>query len=63
MFTAYCPRHRATVLIWTSGIDRIVNTAEGIEVHFHCTCGHRGEWLTGRRAARSRSDHEPPLAS
>lgn len=49
MFTVFCPRHDAVVLIWPSGIDRIVNGDAGIEVHYHCLCGHNGVWLTGRR--------------
>jgi hypothetical protein len=35
-------------LIPISRIDRLVNTAEGIVVHFRCWCGYRGLWLTGR---------------
>jgi hypothetical protein len=51
MFTTYCPRHGAEVLIWASGIDGIDNTDHGIEIHFHCTCGYRGVHLTGRAHA------------
>ncbi len=51
MFTISCPRHDATVLIWPSGIDAIETTTRGIEVRYHCTCGHHGTWVTGRKAA------------
>jgi hypothetical protein len=51
MFTTYCPRHGADVLIWPSGIDAIDNTDHGIEVYFHCTCGYHGVYLTGRTQA------------
>lgn len=44
MLLVDCPGHGEEVLIWTSGIDRIRNTATGIEVDYHCTCGHRGVW-------------------
>lgn len=66
MFSVYCPGHRDIVLIWTSGIEQIVNTPEGIEVRYHCTCGYRGVWLTGRRSQGDVGDSvgsRPPLAS
>lgn len=47
MFVYFCPRERAEVMIWTSNIDGIVNTSEGIDVHFHCACGHRAVLQTG----------------
>lgn len=50
MFTIYCPRHQARVLIWPSGLDGIVNHDGVIDVHFHCTCGYRGVHRTGRKA-------------
>lgn len=51
MFVFHCPRHQADVLIWPSDIDGIDNTADGIDVHFHCGCGMRGVLQTG--AART----------
>lgn len=48
MFTVECPNHGARVLIWPSGVDAVRNTSRGIEVSYHCTCGHRGVWVTGR---------------
>jgi hypothetical protein len=47
MFSFSCPRHGAEVLIWSSDIDDIVNTADGIDVHFHCSCGFRAVLRTG----------------
>lgn len=49
MFTIHCPRHGGRALIWPSNIDAIVNTPQGIEVAYHCTCGAPGVWVTGRR--------------
>jgi hypothetical protein len=48
MFTIWCPQHESITLIWPSNVDAVVNTADGIEVHVHCTCGHREVILTGR---------------
>lgn len=50
MFVVNCPTHGGRVLIWTSQIEAIRNTDRGIEVVYHCTCGHGGVWLTGRDA-------------
>lgn len=50
MFTVFCPRHDADVLIWPSMIDGVRNTRAGIEVDYHCTCGNSGIWVTGRGA-------------
>lgn len=49
MFTVYCQRHGARTLIFPSSIDRVENGPEGIRVHYHCTCGERGVYRTGRR--------------
>jgi hypothetical protein len=42
MFSVMCPVHGRRVLLWPSRICQIRNTAAGIEVHYRCTCGHRG---------------------
>jgi len=47
MFSITCPQHGADVMIWSSDIDQIVNTADGIDVHFHCSCGLRAILRTG----------------
>jgi len=49
MFSVDCPRHGTRVLLGLSDIDRINNTDHGIEVHYTCTCGYVGLWLTGKR--------------
>jgi hypothetical protein len=50
MFDIYCPTHDSRVLLWTADIDSVENTEHGIVVSYHCTCGHRGTWVTGSRA-------------
>ena len=49
MFAIDCPCHGRRVLLNLSDIERIDNTSRGIEVHYICSCGHHGLWLTGRR--------------
>ena len=49
MFSVDCPQHGATVLLGLSDITQIENTDGAIRVHYTCTCGHRGVWLTGKR--------------
>ncbi len=50
MFDIYCPQHGSRVLLGFSAIDSVANTDAGIRVSFHCTCGYRGVWVTGRQA-------------
>lgn len=52
MFAVFCPRHRRSVLLSTADIERLENRDDGIAVHFRCTCGYRGLWLTGAAAER-----------
>lgn len=49
MFAIDCPRHGKRVLLSLSEIVRIDNTSRGIEVHYACSCGHHGLWLSGHR--------------
>jgi hypothetical protein len=51
MLEAHCPRHGRTVLVPSSGIDGVENTAHGIVVRWHCTCGERGTTRFARRPA------------
>jgi len=51
MFSVECPRHGDRVLLGPESIVAIVSGADGIDVHWRCTCGATGVWLTG--AARS----------
>ena len=55
MFTVHCARHESRVLIFSSGVERIRNTDQGIEVDYRCTCGQRGTWRTGRAAGTRRT--------
>ena len=48
MFSVDCPQHGANVLLGLSDIRQIENTNAGIRVHYTCSCGHRGVWLTGK---------------
>ncbi len=47
MFLAECERLGREVIIWTSSIDGIQNTENGILVHYQCACGASAEMLTG----------------
>ena len=63
MFDIYCPDHGSRILLFTNDIEEIQNTEEGIEVHYRCTCGYRGVWITGRtkgnpRVTRESRDHD-----
>jgi hypothetical protein len=49
MFDIYCPRHRARVLLGSRSIESVVNTDDGIVVHWRCRCGEHGAFVTGRR--------------
>lgn len=47
MFSFSCPQHGSDVMIWPSDIDDIVNSPDGIDMHFHCSCGFRAVLRTG----------------
>lgn len=50
MFSVECPRHHARVLLGPEAIVAMVSgPGGGIEVHWRCTCGETGMWLTGGR--------------
>lgn len=57
MLAVHCPRHGRQVLLGLGQICRIVNTDGGIEVHYRCTCGHEGLWLTGAKARYRHNGH------
>jgi hypothetical protein len=48
MFAIYCPSHQARVLLGPRAIEALVNTPDGIVLHWRCRCGTRGTELTGR---------------
>jgi hypothetical protein len=56
MFDVYCPGHRAHVLLDTSRIEAIRNTAEGPMVNWRCWCGTRGSLLGGTASLSPRRD-------
>jgi hypothetical protein len=47
MFEVYCADHRAQVLLDTSRIEAIHNTAKGAVVAWRCWCGARGALRAG----------------
>ena len=48
MFAVYCPGHRARVLLGSRSIDALVNTADGVDLHWTCRCGAHGVEHNGR---------------
>ncbi|MGH9273206.1 MAG: hypothetical protein ACRDZU_01045 [Acidimicrobiales bacterium] len=61
MFTVFCPRHQARVLLGPRAIDDVVNTPDGVVLHWHCRCGAVGTVATGRPSAVA--DHTHSAAS
>jgi len=62
MFSIHCPSHQTRILLGPRAIEALVDTADGIELHWRCHCGARGTLLTGRRAAE-RPTAEAALAA
>ncbi len=58
MFDIYCPDHGSRILLFANDIEEIRNTERGIEVHYRCTCGYRGVWITGRARGKSQPPEE-----
>jgi hypothetical protein len=52
MFDIPCPRHRSRVLLTASAVEGLVNTGDGVVVHWRCYCGARGEQRFARRPAQ-----------
>ena len=50
MFDVFCPGHQARILLGSRSIDALVNTDDGIDLHWTCRCGTRGVLRTGRGA-------------
>ena len=50
MFVIDCPTCGGRRLVLTKQITAIRNAGTGIHVHFTCSCGVRGVWVTGRKA-------------
>lgn len=51
MFTAYCPRHGAKVLLFPEHIIELRNRPNGVELSWRCTCGATGTTLIPRQQA------------
>ena len=50
MFDVICPGHGTRVLLGPRSIDALVNTPDGVHLHWTCWCGTKGvEHLGGRR--------------
>jgi hypothetical protein len=59
MFTAHCPGHRAEVLLGPRSIESLVNTPDGVVVHWRCACGARGT-KTARHGASTPTRRPAP---
>jgi hypothetical protein len=55
MFSVYCPRHGARVLLSVDNILALNNDPDGLTLRWRCSCGQTGispaEGLAGRTAA------------
>lgn len=52
MFTVACQGHRSRVLLSERSITRLLNTDDGIELHWRCPCGTEGVEVLGLLAAQ-----------
>ena len=48
MFQIHCPRHQSRVLLGSRAVEALVNTPDGVVVHWRCHCGATGTLATGR---------------
>jgi hypothetical protein len=51
MFSLYCPRHQARVLLGPDNIEGIATCAGGIELEWRCSCGEVGVEHLGQHMA------------
>jgi hypothetical protein len=61
MFTIYCPRHQSRMLLGSRSIKSLVNTPDGVFLHWQCRCGAEGTIHTGHAAATARPAVETQL--
>lgn len=48
MFSVQCPRHDARVLLGPEAVVALLSPpGGGVELHWLCTCGQTGVWVTG----------------
>jgi len=52
MFDVNCPTCERRRLVLPKQITAVRNVENGIHVHFTCSCGAHGLWITGRHADR-----------
>ncbi|MEX1133930.1 MAG: hypothetical protein WED83_03690 [Acidimicrobiia bacterium] len=57
MFLVHCDHLDREVIIWTSSLDGIENTENGIVVRYRCACGRPAEMLTGARSPATFNVH------
>jgi hypothetical protein len=57
MFLAHCDHLDREVIIWTSSLEGIENTENGIVVRYLCACGRHAEMLTGARSPANINVH------
>lgn len=50
MFLAHCDLLGREVIIWTSDLEGVENTENGIVVRYRCACGRPAEMLTGAQS-------------
>jgi hypothetical protein len=51
MFSVHCAGHGSRVILSNRQITNLVNTPEGIHLHWQCSCGTTGVEVLGRLAA------------
>jgi hypothetical protein len=51
MFSVHCAGHGSRVILSNRQITNLVNTTEGIQLHWRCSCGTEGVELLGQLAA------------
>ena len=57
MLAVDCDRTHSRVLVFSSDVRSVDNTADGVLVRYRCACGQPGMMVTGRRAGTTRSGH------
>lgn len=60
MLDAYCPHHRCRVLVGPRSIEALVDTPDGVVLHWRCFCGTRSTTTLGRERAAGMLG--PPVA-
>ena len=61
MFSIDCPRHGCRVLLGSRSIEALVNTPDGIVLHWRCRCGATGVEHLGVSGNRQQPAPQPAL--